>query len=68
LLITWYRNNGRLFIGARSSARSVDASAQIDLIGMPWMIVSQEPSAVPKARLCARRTPTGADHGASSTS
>jgi len=37
-----------------------DASAQIDLIGMPWMIVSQEPSAVPKARLCARRTPTGA--------
>jgi hypothetical protein len=24
-----------------------DASAQIDLIGVPWMIVSQEPSAVP---------------------
>jgi hypothetical protein len=23
-----------------------DASAQIDLIGVPWMIVSQEPSAV----------------------
>jgi hypothetical protein len=24
-----------------------DASAQIDLIGVPWMIISQEPSAVP---------------------
>jgi hypothetical protein len=24
-----------------------DASTQIDLIGVPWMIVSQEPSAVP---------------------
>jgi hypothetical protein len=24
-----------------------DASAQIDLIGVPWMIASQEPSAVP---------------------
>lgn len=24
-----------------------DAGAQIDLIGVPWMIVSQEPSAVP---------------------
>jgi hypothetical protein len=24
-----------------------DASAQINLIGVPWMIISQEPSAVP---------------------
>jgi hypothetical protein len=53
LLITWHRNHGRLFIGARSSARSDDASAQIDLIGAPWMVVSQEPSAVPKAAVCA---------------
>jgi len=30
-----------------------DASAQIDVIGVPWMIVSQEPSAVPKAAVYA---------------
>jgi hypothetical protein len=24
-----------------------DASAQIDLIGVPWMIISREPSAAP---------------------
>jgi hypothetical protein len=31
-----------------------DASAQIDLIGVPWMIVSQEPSAVPNGGSGAR--------------
>src|SRR6185503_20845936 len=33
-----------------------DASAQIDLIGVPWMIVSQEPSAVPNGG-CVRAGP-----------
>jgi hypothetical protein len=40
-----------------------DAGAQIDLIGVPWMIVSQEPSAVPNGG-SVRAVKTGLDHAA----
>jgi hypothetical protein len=32
---------------ARYSADPDDASAQIDLIGVPWLMISEEPSATP---------------------
>jgi hypothetical protein len=48
LLITWCRNHGRLCSEVLAHRPDPDdASAQTDLIGVPWMIISQEPSAVP---------------------
>jgi hypothetical protein len=47
LLITWCRNHGRLFKVLAHRPDPDDASAQIDLIGVPWMIISREPSAAP---------------------
>jgi len=37
-------------ICARSSADPDDVSAQVDLIGVPWLMIGEEPSGRPERR------------------
>jgi hypothetical protein len=61
LLITWCRNHGRLFTVFAHRPDPDDASAQIDLIGVPWMIISRERqphrTAARRAHLTGRHSP-----------